>query len=368
MTATRSLVVLAAGGTGGHLFPAEALARELMGRGHAVALVTDKRAHAFPVEGVPTYRVPAGRTDNTGIVGRLRALVEIGSGTLAASRLLKRLAPGAVVGFGGYPSVPTMLAATRLRLPSMIHEQNAVLGRANRLLARRVRRVATAFETVQGLGPADRAKVVQTGNPVRPAILALRDRRYEPPTSGGEIRLLITGGSQGARILSRIIPEALKALPTALKSQLKVSQQVRPEDFDAVAAAYEGSGIAVEAKRFFDDIPTRLDAAHLVIGRAGGSTTAELTVVGRPAILVPLAAAIADEQTANATVLVKHGAAWLLPERDFTVAALSHLLERLLGDAGALAHAATAAHALGQPAAARHLADLVALIEREGTR
>jgi UDP-N-acetylglucosamine--N-acetylmuramyl-(pentapeptide) pyrophosphoryl-undecaprenol N-acetylglucosamine transferase len=363
----QSLVVLAAGGTGGHLFPAEALARELMGRGHRVALMTDRRGHAFPVEGVATYRVPAGRFGG-GLAGKLRALVEIGAGTLAAGRLLKRLTPGAVVGFGGYPSVPTMLAAARLKLPSLIHEQNAVLGRANRMLARRVRRVATAFETVTGLDAADRDKIVRTGNPVRPAILALRDLPYQPPVDGGPLRLLVTGGSQGARILSQIIPAALAALPEALKSRLSVSQQVRPEDLETVKAAYAESGVAVETRRFFDDMPARLTAAHLLICRAGGSTVAELTVVGRPAILVPLAAAIADEQTANAQSLVDSGAAWLLPERDFTVPALTALLESLLGDPGRLAAAAAAAHAQGQPAAARQLADLVNRVEAEAAR
>ncbi|HVJ54510.1 MAG TPA: undecaprenyldiphospho-muramoylpentapeptide beta-N-acetylglucosaminyltransferase [Aliidongia sp.] len=361
------LVVLAAGGTGGHLFPAEALARELMGRGRPVALVTDKRGHAFPVEGVETYRVQAGRPGG-GIAGKLRAAIEIGAGTLAAGRLLKKLAPGAVVGFGGYPSVPTMLAAARLKLPSLIHEQNAVLGRANRMLARRVRRVATAFETVAGLDAADRGKIVQTGNPVRPALLALREHPYEAPADTGKLRLLITGGSQGARILSRVVPDALKALPPALKARFLVSQQVRPEDLDAVTAAYEGSGIAVVTRRFFDDMPVRLAEAHLMICRAGGSTTAELTAVGRPAILVPFAAAIADEQTANARILVEHGAAWLLPERDFTAPALTALLEKLLNAPDMLASAAAAAHALGQPAAARQLADLVDRVEAEAGR
>lgn len=257
----RSLVVLAAGGTGGHLFPAEALARELMGRGHRVALMTDKRGHAFPVEGVATYRVPAGRFGG-GIAGKLRALIEIGAGMLTAGRLLKRLTPGAVVGFGGYPSVPTMLAAARLKLPSLIHEQNAVLGRANRMLARRVRRVATAFETVAGLDAADRGKIVRTGNPVRPAILALRDLPYQPPVPGGPLRILVTGGSQGARILSKIVPAALTTLSPSLRTRLSVSQQVRPEDLEAVEAVYAGSGIAVEIRRFFEDIPVRLTADH----------------------------------------------------------------------------------------------------------
>jgi UDP-N-acetylglucosamine--N-acetylmuramyl-(pentapeptide) pyrophosphoryl-undecaprenol N-acetylglucosamine transferase len=365
--APEGLVVLAAGGTGGHLFPAEALARELILRGRRVALVTDKRAQKFPVEGVPSYRVPAGRF-GSGIFGKFGGLIETGRGTLCARGLLKRLGPSAVVGFGGYPSVPTMLAASWLKLPSMIHEQNAVLGRANRMLAGRVRRVATGFETVQGLAGDDRGKIVPTGNPVRPAILALRGLGYDPPVPDGPIRLLVIGGSQGARILSRVVPEALKVLPRVLQQRLLVWQQVREEDTETCRAAYVGSTIAVQMKRFFDDIPERLGAAHLLIGRAGGSTVAELTTAGRPSILVPFAAAIADEQTANARVLVERGAAWLLPEAEFTPAILSGQLERILCHPAALARAAAAAHRLGQPDAAQRLADLVETIEWEARR
>ncbi|MEA2756012.1 MAG: UDP-N-acetylglucosamine--N-acetylmuramyl-(pentapeptide) pyrophosphoryl-undecaprenol [Aliidongia sp.] len=367
MRPPKDLVVLAAGGTGGHLFPAEALARALMARGRPVALVTDRRAQDFPVEGVPTYRVPAGRF-RAGIVGKVGALIEIGRGALAARSLLRRLDPGAVVGFGGYPSVPTMLAACWLRLPSLIHEQNAVLGRANLMLSGRVRRIATGFETVRGLASDDRCKIVETGNPVRPAILALRNQSYDPPEPGGPIRLLVIGGSQGARILSRIVPEALKALPRALQARLQVAQQVRTEDADSCRAAYASSGITVETKRFFEDLPERLGTAHLVITRSGGSTVAELTTAGRPAILVPFAAALADEQTANARVLVERGAAWLLAETDFTAGALSAQLERILNHPAALARAAAAARRLGQPEAAQRLADLVETVEWEGWR
>jgi UDP-N-acetylglucosamine--N-acetylmuramyl-(pentapeptide) pyrophosphoryl-undecaprenol N-acetylglucosamine transferase len=361
------LVVLAAGGTGGHLFPAEALARELLRRGRKVALVTDKRAHAFPVTGVPTYRVPAGRF-GAGLLGKLRGAIGVAYGTFAASRLLKKLKPSAVVGFGGYPSVPTMLAASRLRLPCVIHEQNAVLGRANKLLAPRMRRVATSFATVQGLAAADQEKIVQTGNPVRPPVLEVRNLGYDPPEPGGPIRLLIIGGSQGARILSQVVPFALKVLPKALQQRLEVWQQVRQEDMAMVEATYAESGIAVELKRFFEDIPHRLAAAHLVISRSGGSTTAELTVAGRPAILVPFAAAIADEQTANARQLVERGGAWLLPEAEFTPAILSGLLERVLPHPAALARAAAASFRLGEPEAAQRLADLVETVAREGWR
>jgi len=362
---TLPLVVLAAGGTGGHMFPAEALARELVGRGHGVALVTDARGQIWGdrMAGVATYRIRAGRFGR-GMLGNLKGIIDIARGTLEAGRLLRRLGPGTAVGFGGYPSVPTMLAAARLRVPTMIHDQNAVLGRANRMLAGRVRAIATAFDTVQGLKPADRRKIVRTGNPVRPAIAALRDQPYLAPTPGGEIRLLVTGGSQGARILSRVIPAALVALAPALRQRLQVSQQVRPEDLAAVEAAYRDSGLAIELKPFFDDIPTRLGVAHLVIARSGGSTVAELAVAGRPAILVPLASALADEQTANARMLVDRGGAWLLSEADFTPAALTALLERVLADPALLSRSAAAAHSLGEPAAASLLADLVDTLQK----
>ena len=367
MTAARSLVVLAAGGTGGHLFPAEALARALIGRGRPVALVTDKRGKEFPVAGVDTYRVRAGRLGG-GLPGKVKFVLDLGRGILEARALLGRLRPAAVVGFGGYPSMPTMVAATSLKLPTLIHDQNAVLGRANRMLATRVRAIATSFGIVQGVPGADRAKIERTGNPVRPAIVAVRDLPYEPPETDGPIRLLIIGGSQGARILSRVVPEALKALPPALKARLAVSQQVRPEDLDAVEAAYRDSGLNIETRRFFDDIPARLASAHLVLARAGGSTTAELTVAGRPALLVPFAGAIADEQTANARVLVEGGAAWMLSEAEFTVERASARLAELLSDGAALARAALAARHLGEPAAAERLADLVERLTHSGGR
>jgi UDP-N-acetylglucosamine--N-acetylmuramyl-(pentapeptide) pyrophosphoryl-undecaprenol N-acetylglucosamine transferase len=359
------LVVLAAGGTGGHLFPAEALSRELIGRGRRVALVTDRRGAAFPVEGVTTYRVPAGRS-GPGVAAKVRMAIDVTRGVLAARLLLKKLMPAAVVGFGGYPSLPTMLAACRMKLPTMIHDQNAVLGRANKLLAGRVRRIATCFESVTGLDGVEGSRVTQTGNPVRPGILALRTTHYEPPAPGGALRLLVTGGSQGARIFSRIIAPALTMLPPALKSRLRVSQQVRREDLASVEEAYRDSGILVELKPFFDDMPSRLGHAHLAICRAGGSTVAELTVAGRPAILVPYAAALADEQTANACELVARGGGWLLPERELTPQSLATLLQMLLEDPVQLARAAAESHALGQPAAASALADLVEAIEAEG--
>lgn len=361
---TEKLAVVAAGGTGGHLFPAEALAREFLKRGRPVALITDKRGGNFPVSGVETFRIPAGQF-GAGVLAKLRGVFGLARGFMAASRLLRRLKPGAVVGFGGYPSMPTMLAAQQLGMATIIHEQNAVLGRANATLAPRVDRIATHFAAAEGLPTRLHDKIASTGNPVRPAISALRDSPYAAPTAEGPFRILVIGGSQGARILSAVVPEALLSLSPALRARIDLSQQARPEDLDAVTARYAEGGLTAEVKRFFDDMPQRLGGAHLVIGRAGGSTTAELTVSGRPAILVPYAAAIADEQTANARNLVAQGAAWLLPEADFTASALAALIEKLAAEPSLLGAAAAAARAMGEPEAAVKLADLVERVERE---
>jgi len=357
-------VILAAGGTGGHLFPAEALAREFLRRGRPVALITDRRGGNFPVSGVETFRIPAGQF-GAGLVAKIRGVIDLARGFLAAGRVLRRLKPGAVVGFGGYPSMPTMLAATRLGLPTVIHEQNAVLGRANAMLASKVDRIATHFARAEGLRDPGLAKICQTGNPVRPAISALRDQPYIAATPDGPFRILVIGGSQGARILSRVVPEALLSLPIALRARIELSQQARPEDLDQVAAGYAAAGLKAEVKRFFDDMPLRLGSAHLVIGRAGGSTTAELTAAGRPSILVPYAAAIADEQTANACNLVSAGAAWLLSEAEFTASALAALVTKLADEPDLLVQAAAAARGMGEPNAAVRLADLVESVERE---
>jgi len=361
------LIVLAAGGTGGHVFPAEALAGELLGRGLKVALVTDKRGQAFGgrLPGVALHRIRAGRP-GAGLASRLVAAGEMLLGFLAARRVLRALAPAAAVGFGGYPSVPTMLAAARLGLPTVIHEPNARIGRANRWLLPRMQRVATAFPQVDGLGPLARVRVVETGNPVRPAVLAQRHAPYAAPDANGPIELLVIGGSQGARILGAVVPAALKLLPAPLKARLRLAQQARPEDLDAVRAAYAGSGIAAETAAFFADVPARLARAQLVIARAGASTVAELCVTGRPAILVPYGAATDDHQAANADALAAAGAAWVLREANFTPAALARRIETLLAAPDLLSAAAAAAHRLGRPDAAKRLADLV--LETTGNR
>jgi UDP-N-acetylglucosamine--N-acetylmuramyl-(pentapeptide) pyrophosphoryl-undecaprenol N-acetylglucosamine transferase len=357
---TGGLVVLAAGGTGGHMFPAEALAREMLARGYRVALVTDRRGQAFgdKLAGVAVHRIRAGRL-GAGIAGKAVALLDMALGTLEARRLLRTLQPAAVVGFGGYPSVPTMLAATRQGFPTLIHEQNAVLGRANRLLAPRVAAIATSFATVAGLG-ASKARIVETGNPVRPEIAARRGMPYEPPRADGPVRILITGGSQGARILSAVVPAAIAALDDSLKRRLMVAQQARSEDLAEVRAAHRAAGIEAEVQPFFDDVPERLAKAQLVIARAGASTVAELAAIGRPAILVPYRFAADDHQAANARAFATTGAARVIPESEFTPQHLRAELDMLLARPETLAAAAAAAHRLGRPDAARALADLVA--------
>lgn len=350
-------IVLAAGGTGGHMFPAEALARELLARGWKVALFTDRRGEAFGdrVPGISLHRVRAGRM-GAGMVAKVTAVADMALGTLAAGRLLRALTPAAAVGFGGYPSLPTMLAATRQNIASILHEQNAILGRANRLLAPRVGTIAASFPNLQ---TSARARIVETGNPVRPEIAALRNAGYAPPDAGGPIHVLVLGGSQGARILSAIVPAALSQLDPSVRSRVAVMQQARGEDLAEVQQFYESAAIAAETAPFFNDVPARLRKAHIVIARAGASTVAELTTVGRPAILVPYRYAVDDHQTANAQALAAAGAARVIGEADFTPARLADALASWLAAPEALSRTAAASHRLGRPDAAARLADLV---------
>ena len=352
--------VLAAGGTGGHVFPAEALAGELLAHGCDVHLLCDERADSFVrrVPEVEFHRVRAGRFGG-GPGQAVYGLAGMAMGIMQASRLLRRLAPGGVIGFGGYASAPTMLAAGYLGLPTVIHEQNAVLGRANRLLAPQAQRIATGFPTTSGLRPADRLRAVHTGNPVRPAILDLADAGYTAPEPGRPIELLILGGSQGAHVLGEIVPPAMTALPAGLRGRLRISQQVRPEDRAAAAEIYRRIGMSAELDSFFDDVPMRLFQAHLVICRAGASTVAELAALGRPAILIPYPHATDDHQTANARAFAEAGGGWLLPQASLSQQVLSRRIENLLTDRTALDAAAASAARFGRRDAAQRLARLV---------
>ena len=351
------VILLTAGGTGGHVFPAQALAAELARRGREHGFVTDSRGADF--HGGEVYRVSAGAVAGRGLAGRLRGLAAVALGVLQARRLLHRLRPAGVVGFGGYASVPAMLAASQLGLPTVIHEQNAVLGRANRLLAPRVGAVATAFDHTARLSQADRIKAEHTGNPVRAAVAALSQSAYPAPQKDGPFSILVTGGSQGAAVMTQVVPGALSSLPGPPRHHFRVVQQCRPEQIDAARAIYHAAGIEAELATFFDDMPERLAAAQLVIARAGASTVAELTAAGRPAILVPYPSATDDHQTANARAIDAAGGGWLIAESDFTVAGLAARIGEFLDHPGRLIEAAAKALAMGIPDAAGRLATLV---------
>ncbi|MBL8658367.1 MAG: undecaprenyldiphospho-muramoylpentapeptide beta-N-acetylglucosaminyltransferase [Rhodospirillales bacterium] len=361
-TTPAPLVVLAAGGTGGHVFPAEALACEMIARGAALMLFTDRRGDAYggTLGGLDSRTIRAGGIAGMGAGARVRSLADLAFGFAQAWRLLKRLAPRAVVGFGGYASVPTVLAAGVGGINTVIHEQNAVLGRANRVLANRVGRIATSFAEVAAVPAKARGKVVRTGMPVRPAFAQALHRAYAPPAADAPVHLLVLGGSQGARVLGEVVPAAIERLDPGLRRRLVISQQCRPEGLAAAEAVYRRLEVTVDLAPFFDDVPDRLAAAHLVIARAGASTVAELTAVGRPAILVPYPFAIDDHQSANARAAAAGGAAWVVAQDAFDADALAAQLSGLFADPGRLAAAADAARAAGAPDAARRLADLVA--------
>ncbi|HJQ61162.1 MAG TPA: undecaprenyldiphospho-muramoylpentapeptide beta-N-acetylglucosaminyltransferase [Vineibacter sp.] len=360
MSDARRPVVLAAGGTGGHVFPAESLAGELAGRGLSLALITDERGRQWQgaLADAQVHRVRAGSPGVGGAVSRLRNVAALGAGVAQSVALLGRLSPSAVIGFGGYACVPAMLAARLRRLPTLIHEQNAVLGRANRLVTGRRTLIATAFRRVRHLAEDD-VRVRLVGNPVREAVRAVRAVPYDPPSNDGDIRVVVIGGSQGAQSFGAVIPEAVASLPEAVRRRLKLAQQCRAEDLARVRSFYAERGIDADCQAFFSDFPARLAGAHLVVARAGASTVAELTTSGRPSVLVPFPHATEDHQRANAKAIDEVGASILLPHERFTPQALRAQLEELFAAPPRLAAMADAAHAAGRPDAARLLADLV---------
>jgi UDP-N-acetylglucosamine--N-acetylmuramyl-(pentapeptide) pyrophosphoryl-undecaprenol N-acetylglucosamine transferase len=361
MSAVSRHYVLAAGGTGGHLIPAFALATELERRGHHVALITDARGAAIP--GKPAtltaHVLPAGRLQGKNPLSWIKGLRAIMEGRRMALRLFESFQPAAVVGFGGYPALPALLAATSAGLPSIVHEQNAVLGRVNRFLAGRVDIIATAYGEVDRLAAKHEGKVRLVGNPVREDVLRLRDQPFPAFTADGLLRVLVTGGSQGARVLSEVIPDGLSMLPAALRSRLQVTQQCRAEDIEGVRARYAGHDIPAELGTYFEDMAERLADAHLFIGRSGASTIAELTAVGRPAILVPLPIATDDHQAANAREMVAAGGARSIRQEKFTAVELAKQIQAMAQHPETLANAAHAAWNCGYPNAAADLADLV---------
>ncbi|MEQ8354887.1 MAG: undecaprenyldiphospho-muramoylpentapeptide beta-N-acetylglucosaminyltransferase [Kiloniellaceae bacterium] len=354
-------VVLAAGGTGGHMFPAQALARELLARDIAVVLITDERGGGFgpDLPQVETHRIPAGAMAGAGIVKKLRSAAQLGLGYLQARGHLRRCGAEAAVGFGGYPSVPTVLAAAHRGLRVVLHEQNSVLGRANRLLASRAQVIATSFDEVDGVADADRGKLRVTGNPVREAVAAVGGRPYAVPGENDPLRLLVVGGSLGATVFNEVVPAAVAKLPEALRRRLSVHQQVPGQAGETVAEIYDSCGVRHELAAFFNDVPERLAAAHIVVSRAGASTVAELAAAGRPAVMVPYPSATDDHQTSNAQALVEAGGGWLMPQSGLDADSLAERLASLLSSPALLARAAGCARATAHLNAARDLADLV---------
>ena len=351
-------IVLAAGGTGGHLFPAEALALELVGRGHKVVILTDKRGHAFKSLGttVNIHTVRAA-TLKPGLIAKAFAASDMGFGILQSLQLLKKYKPDVVVGFGGYPSFPGVCAGQLLKIPTILHEQNAVLGKANVLLADRAVLIAASLPDTKGIKPQNQNKIRVTGNPVRASIIAVRDSAYEAPTT--DLRLFITGGSQAAKVFADVIPDAVQKLPHELQKRLFVVHQVREESMADTERKYRMAGIRSEIKSFFADMPERLKTCHLFIGRAGASTVAEIATVGRPAIFVPYPGHQDMQQKHNAEVISNKGGAWVMLQDNFTAESLAAKLQEFMQNPQTLEIAAAAAKSCGQPDAARNLADLV---------
>lgn len=353
-------VVIAAGGTGGHIFPAQSLAQELAKRGRKVVLMTDDRGHnyaqTFPQAQIVT--VPSATFAGRGFVGKGLAFVRLARGAIAAYFALGRLKPSVVVGFGGYPALPTMFAAARLGLPSILHEQNAVLGRVNRWLSPNATKIAAAFQKLTHLDPVLQPLVTVTGNPVRPAVIAAA-RPYARSTGDSPFNLLVFGGSQGARVFATLVPEAIAKLPDDVRKRVSLTQQCRPEDLDAAKARYAAMGLQATLASFFTDMGERLSAAHLVISRAGASTVTELCAVGRPSILIPYPFAMDDHQSVNAGQLAAEDAAWTFKEAGLTAEQLAAKVTELAQNPVLLEGAAAKALSLGRSDAASRLADLV---------
>ncbi|AKH99592.1 UDP-N-acetylglucosamine-N-acetylmuramylpentapeptide N-acetylglucosamine transferase [Hoeflea sp. IMCC20628] len=356
------LFLLSAGGTGGHLFPAEALAHELIARGHRVHLVTDSRAErfagTFPASEIHVVRSATIGSKNP--IKVVRSLWTLFQGVREAGRLLRKIRPDAVIGFGGYPTIPPLLAASNAGLPSMVHEQNAVMGRANKALASRVMAIAGGF-LPEGKG-AHANKIIITGNPVRPEVIAAAEIPYVPSEEGETFRLVVFGGSQGAQFFSEAIPSAIGFLPQELRARLDLVQQARPEDEAHLKAWLEELGVKAEVSPFFNDMAARIAAAHLVISRSGASTVSEIAVIGRSAILVPYPFALDHDQAANAAALMAMGGASVIKQSELTPQVLSGMIADRMNDPTGLAATAAAAKATGKPDAARLLADLAEAI------
>ncbi|MFW0777426.1 MAG: undecaprenyldiphospho-muramoylpentapeptide beta-N-acetylglucosaminyltransferase [Rickettsiales bacterium] len=356
-------IVLAAGGTGGHIFPAEALAETLLAMGEQVVLITDKRFANFKTgvfTDTPVRTIHAGSPTGGSISSKIIGAAGLTLGIFQAAGVLRSLKPKAVVGFGGYPSFPTVFAAGSLNIPTVIHEQNSVLGRANRMLASRVGKIATSFPETLMMAEENAHKITVTGNPVRASVRALKNVPYPTLSQDGKLHMLITGGSQGANIFGEVVPQAIALLPENLRARVRIDQQCRgDEQLAKTRAAYSELGIHADLSTFFVDVPARLAASHLVIARSGASTVSELAVAGRPAILVPLPTSMDNHQYYNANAFEEVGGGWVMAQDGFTPQSLSARLEAFLTAPDALVKAAQNASKLGSADAAEKLAQLV---------
>ena len=351
-------VVLASGGTGGHLFPAESLARKLLDKDCEVTMITDSRGKVFEnLSGQVHVQSIRAATMKPGLPAKIKAMMNIGIGILQASFFLIKKRPDVVIGFGGYPSFPTVFAAQKLGIKTILHEQNAVLGKANAWLAPGAKVIATSLPDVGGLSDKDKSKAVLTGNPVRAEICEYRDAPYTAPKEDGVLNIFVLGGSQGAQIFSEIIPTAMEKLPDSLKPRINLVQQCRADDIEAVRSRYKRIGIEAELESFFSDVPGRLNKCHLYIGRSGASSVAELAVIGRPAIFIPLM--INPDQKANADAIADAGGGWVMLQEGFTPEALVTRIETFISLPQSLEQVAKASHACGRPEAAEELAKLV---------
>lgn len=358
---TKGSVILAAGGTGGHLFPAFALAEELTSRGIEVDLMTDMRGDRygsdFPAR--TTYQIPSATLARKTPMAAAKTAMQLAKGVAQAYGIIGRVKPAAVIGFGGYPSFPPLIAAKLRGVPSGVHEQNAVMGRANRMLTKYVDAVATSFEVTKGLTGVGLAKARLVGNPVRAQVLEFASKPYFAPQPDGVFSLVVFGGSQGARYFSDLVPDALSLLDPEQRSRLMVVQQCRDEDLARTNAAYEVAGINAKTASFFSNLPELMAGAHLVIGRAGASTVAELAVLGRPAIMVPLPHALDNDQLHNARRLAESGGGWCIEQRDLNSNQLAATIDSFMDEPGDLKIAADCAKDVGVPEAPKLLGDLV---------
>ena len=360
MSVEAKQILISAGGTGGHMFPAEALARDLIGRGYRVALATDSRGKKYEpfADGVPIYVLKSG-TMKSGILSKIKTVLSLGVGYLQARRLVDKLKPAVVVGFGGYPSFPAVYAAQKKDIPTIVHEQNAILGKANAYLAPKVDRIALSWNSVENINESDAVRAVVTGNPVRPDIAALYTKPYPALEQDGPLRIFVMGGSLGASVFGDILPAMVDNLSAAHKSRLEIVQQCREEDLERVRKAYAESGVKVELAPFFDNVTQHLENCHLVIARSGASTVAEVTTAGRPAIFVPYPHHKDQQQKRNADTVFDAGGAWVMTQDGFTVEALLARIETFLQNPETLFNAAENSRTCGVPDAARRLGNLV---------